>query len=271
MTHYQNQSCPEAVKLLTGDEITYSVLMSIVQGECRDIFTDHENILICYSTPPFPVWVWCKDLSRKEDVRHIARCLKESFPVEQGFAYNISYELLDALKREDAYFLHTSIKMGLLSHRLDSIQKIYHPCDGCVSMPKAEEIPHLIPIWHDMHYEMEGHDLPAERCEATVRRMMEERSLHVWRNCAGEIVALTGRKDSPVYSKITSVYTLPQHRRRGYAINLVHHVTQTILDDGLIPILYTNADYRASNECYRKIGYEEVGSLCTVKREAAEE
>lgn len=266
MNHYQNQASPEAAKLLLGVEITFSVLMRIVQGECRDIITDHENILICYSTAPFPVWVWCRDVSREEDVRTIARCLREHFPVERGFAYNISYELLDALKREDAYFLNTRRKMGLRSHRLDEIQEIHHPCDGCVSRLLEEEIPGLIPIWHDMHYEMEGHDLPAERCEATIRRMREERALHVWRNSVGEIVALTGRTDAFTYSKITSVYTLPQHRRKGYAINLVHHVTQTILDDGLTPILYTNADYVASNDCYRKIGYREVGNLCCVSK-----
>ena len=250
--------------MLAGEEITFSVLAKIVQGECRDIFTDHETVLICYSTPPFPVWVWCRDVTCREDVRKAAQCLKEHFPVQQDFSYNLSYDLWDALKREDPCFCHTSRKMGLRSHRLDAIQQIHHPCDGYVSRLREEEIAGLIPVWHDMHYEMEGHDLPAERCEATIRRMIEAKSLYVWRNCAGEIAALTGRGDSAPYAKITSVYTLPRFRRRGYAINLVHYVTQTILDDGLIPILYTNADYVASNDCYRKIGYREVGNLCCV-------
>jgi len=36
------------------------------------------------------------------------------------------------------------------------------------------------------------------------------------------------------------------------------------LDDGLIPILYTNGDYVASNDCYKKIGYVQVGKLVDV-------
>ena len=30
-------------------------------------------------------------------------------------------------------------------------------------------------------------------------------------------------------------------------------------------MLYTNADYKASNACYEKIGYEFKGKLCTIK------
>lgn len=106
-------------------------------------------------------------------------------------------------------------------------------------------------------------DQTAEHCLATLTRMVKNKCLFAWRTEAG-IVALTGRGDQKNYSKITSVYTLPQHRRKGYAINLVHSVTQTILDDGLIPILYTDAAYGASNDCYRKIGYEQVGSLVSI-------
>ena len=94
--------------------------------------------------------------------------------------------------------------------------------------------------------------------------MLGEKALFAWRKDSGEIVSLTARGDQPPYSKITSVYTLPQHRRKGYAINLVYAVTETILADGLIPILYTDAGYAASNACYQKIGYQQVGSLCSI-------
>jgi predicted GNAT family acetyltransferase len=30
-------------------------------------------------------------------------------------------------------------------------------------------------------------------------------------------------------------------------------------------MLYTDADYKASNACYEKIGYELKGKLCTIK------
>ena len=133
-----------------------------------------------------------------------------------------------------------------------------------MSLVKTDEIPGLIDVWHDMHMEMEGMDQDRAHCAKTIDRMVSSKKLFAWRMGNGKIVALTGRADQGQYSKITSVYTLPEHRRKGYAIHLVHEVTKTILDDGLIPILYTDAGYEASNECYRKIGYKQVGSLVSI-------
>ena len=262
--HYQNQSCPEAAKLLEGDAITFSVLIMILQGECAHIVTDLTSFVICHSCPPYPVWVWCKDVEDKSAVTEIARCIQEDFPLEQGYVHNLEYELLEKLKEMDPYFCGGREKMGLLSYRLDAIQEIGYPCGGHMSEVRQEEIPSLLEVWHDMHMEMEGHDLSREHCQTSLERMVGERKLFAWRLEDGTITALTGRGDQAPYSKITSVYTLPVHRRKGYAINLVHGVTEQMLADGFIPILYTNADYIASNACYQKIGYRQVGRLTSI-------
>ena len=48
------------------------------------------------------------------------------------------------------------------------------------------------------------------------------------------------------------------------AENLVYQVTMKTKEAGFVPMLYTNADYEASNACYEKIGYVIRGKLCTV-------
>lgn len=267
LQHYQNAGVETDVKLLQGDdEITFSVLISLLQRECTDIFTNHESVIVCYSNAPFPVWVWVKDAEQPEDVTAIAQCLKEAFPMEQGHYYNLSYELLEKLKETDAYFCQAGRKTGLISHRLDAIQEIHHPCDGQRCVVQQEDLERLIPIWQDMVFEMEGIQHEAEFCRQKILRHIQRRSLFLWKNEEGETVAITGRGDMGKYSKVNAVYTLPGYRRKGYAINLVHQVTQDILKDGLIPILYTDADYIASNSCYEKIGYRPVGQLCTAIR-----
>ena len=65
-------------------------------------------------------------------------------------------------------------------------------------------------------------------------------------------------------ASINLVYTLPKERRKHYAENLVYQVTKLAVNEGLSPMLYTDADYPASNECYKKIGYVLRGSLCTI-------
>ena len=66
------------------------------------------------------------------------------------------------------------------------------------------------------------------------------------------------------FAPISSVYTFPDERRKHYAQNLVYQVTRKASETGYIPILYTDADYQASNACYEKIGYILRGKLCTV-------
>lgn len=264
MEHYQNRSCPEAVGLLQEETITYSVLIKILQEECADIFTDLENVIVCHSGWLYPVWIWCRDVEDVHSVAQIIRCIREELPMEQGYVHIMSYELLEKLRETDEYFRGIGEKMGLLSYRLDTLCDIQVPCDGYMSLVRQEEIPSLVGVWQDMRREMEGHDLPPERCLNSMHRLVNENSLFAWRIGEGTIVALTGRGDQGVYSKISSVYTLPAHRRRGYAMHLVHAVTKGMLSDGLIPILYTDAGYRASNECYQKLGYRQVGRLISI-------
>lgn len=264
LQHFENQSCAQAAQLLEKDAILYSVLIKILQGDCAHIFTDFENVIVCHSVWPYPVWVWCGDMENEESVKAIAECIKQSLPLEEGYTHILSRALLEKLRERDAYFCEAREKMGLLSYRLDELKQIHSPCEGAMSLVLAEDIPELVGVWHDMHMEMEGLDHSPEHCEKTMRRMVSDQSLFSWRIGNGKIVALTGRGDQSPYSKITSVYTLPEHRRKGYAIHLVRSVTEIMLRDGYVPILYTDAGYAASNACYQKIGYRLVGQLTSI-------
>lgn len=266
LQHYKNQADPRLAELLGEEAVTYAVLINILQGACTDIFTDHESVIVCFSSRPWPVWVWCRNPEDPKKVLEIARCLKENYPLDQGFDIILSQDLLEQLRETDQYFRTAKDGMGLLSYRLDAINAIDYPCAGQIGLVRQEEIPSLVGVWQEMHMEMEGRSFTPERCQESIQRLVDSGRLFAWRDDSGGIVALTGRGDQGKYSKITSVYTLPRHRRKGYAINLVHGVTETMLEDGLIPILYTDAGYTASNACYQKIGYKQVGSLCSIRK-----
>lgn len=264
LQHYQNQAVPSLTALMQTEDITYSVLMRILQGPCADIYTDHEKVVICHSGQPWPVWVWCRDAEDPAAVAEIVGVLRQGLPLHTVRYCIMQEELAEKLREEDAYFQDAKPGMGLLSYRLDNIREIEYSCEGGMDLVREEEIHSLIEVWHAMHMEMEGMDQSLEHCAETMFRKVNARELFAWRTKDGKIVALTGRSDQGKYSKITSVYTLPEYRRKGYAINLVHGVTKTILADNLIPILYTDAGYTASNACYQKIGYEQVGSLVSL-------
>ena len=266
LKHYQNQACPALAQLLTGnDAVNYSVLKAIVCGTCSDIFTDEESIILCYSTAPYPVWVWVKELT-EDAIQAVAACLKEHFPLEDGFSFIADRPLLDALKAQDTYFENTAITLRLCSHKLESLTEPVRTPNGCADLARPEETELLAAMYLDMEREAEGMELPWEMCVEKMQGYIELGHLFVWRTEEGEITALASQDDCAPYSKISTVYTPPQHRRKGYAEAVVRHVCGAIMADGLTPILYTDGDYEASNACYRKIGFRQLAELCTVKR-----
>ncbi|MGN1344582.1 MAG: GNAT family N-acetyltransferase [Traorella sp.] len=263
LNHYENESSEDDIPLLEEEKITYSVLVSILRRPCTHIFTNHSSVIICYSSDPYPVWIWCKDME-KEDVKRIAECLKKEFPITEGYRYNLSYELFEELQKVDEYFNTIPVKMSLLSYRLSFIRPFLKKCEGRLAIPQLEDLDLLAQYWHDSVKEMEEFDFDLKHCTNTVLKKIEDGSMYIWLDGDDKIVALCSCDMQNQICKISGVYTLPNERRKGYALNLVKEVTQRILDDDLIPILYTNASFEASNACYKKIGYKPVGKLCTV-------
>lgn len=262
LLHYEKCSRPELSELIK-DDVSFTVLTKIVQGDCDHIFTDGKSAIVCHSNPPYPVWVWCERPDDANTITTIGQCIKEHLPLEK---YNIivQYEILERLAEYDPYFRNTKKKMELLSYRLDEIRSIDYSCDGQMETADMADIDILTKVWQDMCIEMEGFHFELDDCYKRVKSQIDDGVLFVWRNEAGEIVATTNKGSLGKFGKVAGVYTLPEYRRHGYAINLVHGVTKIILDEGLTPTLYTDGGYSASNECYKKIGYVQVGKLCTV-------
>lgn len=262
--HYINKSNKNLINII-DDSITYSVLKNIMQYNCNDIYTNNESIIICYSNPPYPIWVWCKDISNKEDILSISNILIKEYISKGKCNFIISEYLLNELIKVNDIFKKLIYKMELLSYKLEEINNINYKCDGYMRKATMKDVDYLTLINKDAHYEMEGFTFSLDECKNKVIDLINHDNLYVWCNDNHEIVATTNVLVDGIYSKISLVYTVPSYRRKGYAINLVYSVSKILLDNKLIPILYTDGGYKASNECYKKIGYRQIGKLINVE------
>lgn len=94
-----------------------------------------------------------------------------------------------------------------------------------------------------------------EHYQSRADRIIGEGRAYFWRDHEPVSMALwTGR--TPRGVRITCVYTPPQFRCRGYASNLVAHLSQQLLAEGR-SFCFLNADQSnpTSNSIYQKIGY----------------
>ena len=94
--------------------------------------------------------------------------------------------------------------------------------------------------------------------------VLQNENMFFWKDTEGRTVACCKSAPSGELASVNLVYTHPEHRRKHYAENLVYAVTKMAREDGYLPMLYTDADYVASNSCYEKIGYILRGKLCSI-------
>ncbi len=93
---------------------------------------------------------------------------------------------------------------------------------------------------------------------------IRDANMYFWKNKRGISVASCKYVPLGDLASISFVYTRPEYRRKHYAENLVYQVTKLAMQAGYTPMLYTDADYKASNACYEKLGYKLQGKLCTI-------
>lgn len=99
---------------------------------------------------------------------------------------------------------------------------------------------------------------PPEAATAAVDRRLPAGHISLWRD-GGEAVAMTAVSE-PVagVARIAPVYTPRRLRGRGFASNLVAHLSRRVLDAGQRCMLYTDLANPTSNAVYRALGYTAV-------------
>lgn len=261
---YENQSLEEIKNLLVNDKLTFSVLVSILSYPCQKIITDKKHFIICYSCNPFPVWIWTLDNTPNEVCERIRNIINEEFDKKDNFFFNVKYEFFQYLKSHDK-----------MNDWYVSTNMLIYDCP-CPVAPEKQVNALSVAMMEDFEI---TRMLIKGVFDATSEKRISEKeydditksritsgNLYLWKNSTGNAVAMSYIDYGLEFGKVTLVYTIPSERRKGFASRMVYEVSRLITDKGLMPILYTDGDYDASNECYKAIGYIERGSLYSISR-----
>src|SRR4029077_8890307 len=99
--------------------------------------------------------------------------------------------------------------------------------------------------------------------ERSVDRMVAAGGAWIWVD--GEPVSLAVRRAPAEGSaRVGPVYTPPQHRGHGYGSAVTAVATQDVLDDGAVPVLFTDLANPTSNAIYQRLGYRPVSDYVSV-------
>ena len=137
-------------------------------------------------------------------------------------------------------------------------------CDGKLYKCEEKDVDELVWFLDEFHKEIgiDQKDTAGYRKDA--KAFIDTGKMFLWKDERGNSVASCKYASDGDMASINLVYTKEEYRRKHYAENLVYQVTMLAKNEGYMPMLYTNADYVASNACYEKIGYVLKGKLCTI-------
>ena len=252
-------------KILEKDRYTFFVLRHIFGGTCKLLLTDHERLIICFTKPPFPVWIWTPDDVSKAEMERAYQIVSENFLLNGEYHFNLKHELAKFfMERAALAGKSLSISMNMLAYDCRNPIRPKNIPDGSIHRCSMEDLDELVDFI-DLFQRETGIDKNnREGYQRDAKAFIRTGNTFFWENEAGEHVASCKYATNGTMASVNLVFTRPEFRRKHYAGNLVYQVTKMIIDAGCLPMLYTDGDYAASNACYEKIGYVPQGRLCTI-------
>ncbi|MBO4837254.1 MAG: GNAT family N-acetyltransferase [Clostridia bacterium] len=252
-------------RLLERDRYTFFVLRRIIGGDCSLLLSDHRDLILCYTGQPYPVWIWTANGVSSAVMEKAYGLAAEHGLIVKDMRFNVKYELAEYLTDRAARDgMKLSVSTNMFAYDCPEPVKPAVQADGCIHRCGMEDLDELAEFLDLFHREIGIDQKDALSYREDARRHIETGNMYLWKDGQGSSVASCKYAPSGGMAAVNLVFTRPAYRRRHYAENLVYRVTVAAKEAGYLPMLYTDADYAASNACYEKIGYVLRGKLCTV-------
>lgn len=252
-------------KLIEQDKYTFFVLGKILGGPCKLTLSDHERLIICLSEEPFPVWIWTPDDATQEELEKAYALIEECGFLDGKHHFNVKYKLADFFIAKSAASEHAlSLETNMYAYDCPSLKEPSIKVEGQLHNCVDSDLDELVDMIDEFH-QATGVDIrDREAYTESGKRDIEEGKTYFWKLDSGKAAACCKYRPNGELASLSLVLTRKDYRRRHYGENLVYEVTKIAADQGYLPMLYTDADYAASNACYEKLGYVRRGELCTI-------
>ena len=236
------------------EQYEFHLLLKMFWFENHLFNSDEESYIIGRGSPGYPIWIWTKDNIEHQKVQDIEEDL-QSYLKPGINNITCKKELYDYLVKDYDKVSEYSEMGFLICKNLNEVKK----SDGYMDKPDYRDKMLLAKYWVEERKD-DGEIIQMTDALQEADYWINEENFYVWRNSTGKVVATASFDVMCNQAKITNVYTAKDERNKGYCTSLVSEVTRLILENNLVPILYTN-NKEASKHAYSKVGFEQSGSL----------
>lgn len=243
------------------DQYKFNIILKNLDSPTLELYSDEENYVICRGSKKWPTWIWTKDNFNINKMEEIEELIRLYLTDEDKTKFTCKKELYDLLVQRgfEELNLEDYFEMGFLICRETKKPKM---CDGVLDIPNQSDKDVLVKYWYDDSHEMNGVEpITLEQAKSDVEDFIKSGTFYVLRNNDNKIVCMASYGMTGNQAKLSHVYTPVEERGKGYAANLIYHMTNDLLEKGFVPLLYTDYNYIPSNKAYINAGYEDTGIL----------
>jgi uncharacterized protein len=245
------------------DSVQFNILGLVLAKGFVKLYSDNNHTIICQSNPTTPIWIWTDNTITKDNAVILYDCIFNEFEVNPSSTFIVKPVLYDIIKKiiKDKTGKESSIVTDMIAYQcVEPVEP--QNIEGHMEQADLNDLDIIAQYRANDLQEMNKIHSSKEGQLNNSKSLIESGNLYVWRKGDGFITSIAFiAHRSPEHARLNRVYTEPQYRNRGYAAMLMFELSKLILNEGRIPVLYTDASYPASNKAYKKVGFKECGCL----------
>lgn len=255
-----------------NDKILFNLFYLIADSENAFWVTDDKSYIIGQTNERLPMWIWIKDTLDEGAEAEIKSVLLEKLAANPKLKITAEEtkirKLLDQVSQEtfsqETSFPERNVRYeASVPMNIYACKKVTNPkkASGHVILSNESHKPVLEKFITGMVHDLEHRPMEEGEAEGFANAVAGSEDLFLWEDegTVTSMAMIVHRTEE--FARINTVYMDSEKRGQGYAGMLVGEVTQKILDENKIPMLYTEQDNVCSNATYKRIGYNLCGEL----------
>lgn len=247
------------------DKITFNLFELIRENPNSFIATDDKCYIYAEHSRRAPKWLFIKEKPTDKTFDELVALVSNMAKLNALFKINASDEyarpIMDAVAKTCGIEYTAEISMEAYVCR--KIIDIPSP-DGGIVAPREEHRQILKDFIVGMIRDSAGLVFGDDDSEKVTSAMLSTNTLSLWENDDKKIVSMARiAHKSKSYARINAIFTDTGSRGKDYTKALLSRLSLSLLDEGLIPIIYTDRNEKDKNEAFKKIGFERVGEITT--------
>lgn len=242
------------------DEVRFSLLHTIAGGELAVGLQAEDGGAIALANPGRNMWLWVEEAKGDAYAAAVIAELAERL-TSSGLPGMVSTPEHAKLFLKE-YCARSGAKAGkcvrLMAYACPSV-KTPIGIPGGWKKAQEEHVETVADFLTGFNMDCFQAQTDREQSLEGAKSMVMSGTLFVWESYGKTVCMASASRRFARHGKLGPVYTPLEERNKGYAAALVAAVSQMVLDEGLIPMLYADADYPASNKAYQNVGYVAAG------------